>query len=145
MKCNVEPPGYPYSWDFSKLYDPRSWLFTKNDDWKATLKSLVGEVHTNPCIGESCSEIVVTLFLHPISTSDAEIQIIKDLAQNYPDYLKFYWNAVIQLPNENEKKQEALEYREKARLAQEDDESLKNILEQIFPAATEQLSKTSED
>jgi hypothetical protein len=106
--------------DTDSLSYPNNWLWTEDDEWKKTLSELSLEARSNPKIAMACASLASMLFLHPLSCNDTghghthARKRVAELAEEDPEYLRFFWETAMMLPPSNEVRQQLLLERERA-------------------------------
>jgi len=105
VQRNWPPTALP-SQELHLFLDPRSWISTENDAWRAPLESLVTDAVENQNIAAACAEIVGAYVIHPAACSQCvdghvrDRQLIHDITNQYPGYFRYFWEAAMRLDSD---------------------------------------------
>lgn len=122
VQRNWPPTALP-SQSLDLFLNPRSWIPTDNDSWKAPLETLASEAAGNQNIAASCAEIIGHYVIHPAACNlcgDGHVQerkVIINVTERHPGYLRCFWDAAIKLDNDLRDYDRLIRERKKAETA----------------------------
>jgi hypothetical protein len=87
--------------------EPSNWLWMEGGEWRGMLEALSIEAKDSVHMQTLCAHIAHTLYIHPISCAVcgknhvAERRRFEKLAQDFPEYMRFFWDAAMLLPEDD--------------------------------------------